>query len=238
MKASESAQQELLVLGTLDLEIGRTKRQVNALLAGAQHEAIRARLRESAVALIDARNALDDASLELERAEADLKVVEARIVKDNGQLKSTSIPSVASGIQHELATLARRKSELEDIELAILEKREVLTADFEAVQQAKAAIEAELAASEGVSQQEVMRLQSGLALQAQDRDQLIKRLPADLVAAYERKLSRGTGVGRLSGRECSACHIGLDAVAYSSISALPKDQLAECPECDAFLVRA
>ncbi|MDE2386310.1 MAG: hypothetical protein KGL77_01250 [Actinomycetales bacterium] len=238
MKANETAQQELLVLGTLDLEIGRTKRVVSNLMAGAQHEEIRSRLREAAVALIDARNAFDDASLELERAEADLKVVEARIVKDNAQLKSTSIPSVATGIQHELATLARRKSELEDIEIAILEKREVLTAEFEAVQKRKAEIEAELAASESVTQQEVMKLQSGLALQAQDRNQLIGRLPADLVAAYERKLDRGTGVGRLSGRECSACHIGLDAVAYSAISALPKDELAECPECDAFLVRA
>lgn len=238
MKASEMAQSELLVLGNLDVEIGRTKRLVGNLKSGAQHEAIRVRLREAAVALIDARNLLDDASLELERAEADLKVVEARIVKDNAQLKSTSIPSVATGIQHELATLNRRKSELEDIELAILEKREVLTTEYEVAQQAKLAIEAELASAEATTQQEVMKLQSGLALQAQDREQLIKRLPADLVAAYERKLARGAGVGRLSGRECSACHIGLDAVAYSGISALPKDTLAECPECDAFLVRS
>lgn len=237
MKANETAQQELLVLGTLDLEIGRTKRVVNNLTTGVQHEGIRTRIREAAAALIDARNALDDASLELERAEADLKVVEARIVKDNAQLKSTSIPSVATGIQHELATLARRKSELEDVELAILEKRDVLTAEFESVQQRKAAIEAELAESESITQQEVMKLQSGLALQAQDRAQLIGRLPADLLEAYERKLARGTGVGRLSGRECSACHIGLDAVAFAAISELPKDQLADCPECDAFLVR-
>ena len=81
MKATEAAQQDLLALGAIDLEIGRTKRAVAKLLSGEQHEEIRARLREIAVRLIESRNQLDDANLELERAEADLKLVDARIAK-------------------------------------------------------------------------------------------------------------------------------------------------------------
>lgn len=238
MKATEAAQQDLLALGAIDLEIGRTKRAVAKLLSGEQHEEIRARLREIAVRLIESRNQLDDANLELERAEADLKLVDARIAKDNAALKSTSIPSVATGIQHELATLARRKSELEDIELAIMERREVLEVDFANITEEKASVEIELAKAESVTEQEIIKLKSGLALQTQDRNQLISRIPSDLVEAYERKLSRGAGVGRLSGRECSACHIGIDAVAYANITGLPKEELADCPECGAFLVRS
>jgi predicted nucleic acid-binding Zn-ribbon protein len=238
MKATEAAQQDLLALGAIDIEIGRTKRAVAKLVSGEQHDEIRSRVREVAGRLIQARNQLDDASLELERAEADLKVVDARIVKDNAALKSTSIPSVATGIQHELATLARRKSELEDIEIAILEKRELLEASFAEITAEKAAVDAELSQAQSASEQEIIKLKSGLSLQGLDRDQLVARIPADLLEAYERKAGRGSGVGRLVGRECSACHIGIDAVAYAAITALAKDELAECPECSAFLVRS
>ena len=237
MKASQNQQQDLLALGAIDLEIARTQKAVAQLQSHEQYAEISNRIREVAARLLQSRNQLDDAKLELDRAEADLKVVDARIAKDNAALKSTAVPSVAAGIQHELATLARRKSELEDIEIAILERREVLEAEYAAVAAEKALVDEELSTAQKASQQEVIKLSSGLALQQQNREQVLSRLPAELVEAYKRKLSRGSGVGRLVGRECSACLIGIDAVAHSTISALPIDELADCPECGAFLVR-
>ena len=237
MKATQTQQQDLLALGAIDLEISRTKKVVAQLQSPEQHAEISGRIREIASRLLMARNQLDDAKLELDRAESDLKIVEARISKDQSALKSTSVPSIATGIQHELNTLARRKSELEDIEIAILERRESLEAEFAAISAEKAVVDAELATAHQATEQEIIKLKSGLALQLQNRDQLVSRLPEDLVASYQHKISRGSGVGRLSGRECSACHIGIDAVAHSALSAMPADELPECPECGAFLVR-
>lgn len=238
MKASQIAQQDLLFLAALDLEIGRAKRAIAAIRSGDQHEAIRAQQRDIGSRMLDARNALDNAELELQRAESDLKLVEAREKKDQQQLKSTSVPSIATGIQHELATLARRRSELEDIELAILEQREALSKTFDEISAEKATVDAELSAAQGIAEQEAMKLQSGLALQQQDREQLVGRLDEALVTAYDRKASRGIAAGRLASRECSACHIGLGAVAIGALTALPMDELPECPECGAFLVRS
>ena len=238
MQASQTQQQELLSLVAIDSEIARAKRAVAKLRSPEQHEDIMLQARELSASMLAARNALDDAELELKRTETDLKLVEAREAKDQQQLKQTSVPSIASGIQHELATLARRRSELEDVELTIMERLETLKADFDRLQAQRVELDEELAGLLKLDEQEVMRLQSGMALQAADRATMAARIPSDLLAAYDRKATRGVPVGRLVQRDCSACHIGLDAVAHSRITALPETELAECPECNAFLVRA
>ncbi len=238
MQATQTQQQELLSLVAIDGEIARAKRAVAKLRSPEQHEDIKLQARELSASMLAARNALDDAELELKRTETDLKLVEAREAKDQQQLKQTSVPSIASGIQHELATLARRRSELEDVELTIMERLEALKADFERLQAQRAGLDEELAGLLKLDEQEVMRLQSGMTLQVSDRAKMAARIPAELLAAYDRKATRGVPVGRLVQRDCSACHIGLDAVAHSRITALPETELAECPECNAFLVRA
>lgn len=237
MQATQIQQQELLSLGAIDSEIARAKRAVAKLRSPEQHEEIKEQARALSASMLAARNALDDAELELKRTETDLKLVEAREAKDQQQLKQTSVPSIASGIQHELATLARRRSELEDVELAIMEQLEILKADFDRLQAQRASLDEELAGLLKLDEQEVMRLQSGMTLQSADRATMAARIPAELLAAYERKAARGVPVGRLVQRDCSACHIGLDAVAHARISSLPENELAECPECNAFLVR-
>ena len=238
MQASQTQQQELLSLVAIDSEIARAKRAVAKLRSPEQHEDIMLQARELSASMLAARNALDDAELDLKRTETDLKLVEAREAKDQQQLKQTSVPSIATGIQHELATLARRRSELEDVELTIMERLETLKADFDRLQAQRVELDEELAGLLKLDEQEVMRLQSGMALQAADRATMAARIPSDLLAAYDRKATRGVPVGRLVQRDCSACHIGLDAVAHSRITALPETELAECPECNAFLVRA
>lgn len=237
MKANSTEQLELLNLSALDAEISRAKRSIASLQSGEQHAAQQAAIRELSSELLAARNALDEANLELSRAEADIKLVEARVAKDEAALKQTSVPSIATGIQHELATLARRKGELEDMELSILERQEVLQVAFAEVQAKRAALDAELSDLRAVDEQQAIKFQSGVALQLQDRATLVGRIPQELLAAYERKATRGVPVGRLENRNCSACHLGLDAVAYSRITGLPNDEFAECPDCGAFMVR-
>jgi hypothetical protein len=72
----------------------------------------------------------------------------------------------------------------------------------------------------------------------QKRSKTLATLDPELVSAYEQKARRGIAVGRLSGTECGACRLSLTATYFSELSSLPSDELPECPNCQAFLVRS
>jgi predicted nucleic acid-binding Zn-ribbon protein len=237
MKATENQQADLLSLANLDLQIARSKAAIKNLSTGAQFAELREAQRGLAAKLIDARNALDTVELELKRSETDLKLVEDRIAKDQVRLNSTNNPKDAQGIQSELESLARRKSDLEDIELAILDQQESAKAVFATVAVDKAAVDDELSKGEDSNEAEIMKLRSGLDLLTNDRAQQAARISSDLIELYDKKASRGVPVARLLGRECGACRISLGATAFNEVESLARDEIATCPECQAILVR-
>lgn len=237
MKASESQQAELLALANLDLEITKAKNSLAVLAAAEAFSALRAEQRNAAAALIEARNSLDSVELELTRAEADLNLVEQRIEKDKVRINQTSSAKDAQGIQSELDTLAKRKSELEDLELAILERKEQNEAAYTTVLADKQIIDEELASKEAANEAEIMKLRSGLDLSTNQRNQQEARIDVELIELYAKKASRGVAVGRLLGRECGACRMTIGATALVEISNQPRDEIATCPDCQAILIR-
>lgn len=237
MKATANQQSDLLSLGNLDLEIKRSKLSIASLSDGSRFSQIREQQRLKASALIDARNTLDSVELELKRAEEDLNLVEQRIAKDNQRLNQTSSSKDAQGIQSELETLQKRKSDLEDIELAVLERKEQAEAELALVLQDKQAIDDEVSKLEGDSEAELLKLRSGLDLQVQQRAQQAALIDPELLEFYEKKAVRGVAVGRLLNRECGACRISIGATALAEIQSQPADEIATCPECQAILIR-
>lgn len=237
MKATEAQQTGLLDLATLDLEISRTKATLSNLTSGAVFTDIRAQQRDAAAALIECRNALDSVELELSRADADLKLVEQRIEKDKLRLNQTSSAKDAQGIQSELETLAKRKSELEDLELSVLERKEEAEASFKIVMAEKQVIDGDLAAKEAANEAEIMKLRSGLDLVTAQRQQQAARIDSELMEIYAKKAARGLPVGRLINRECGACRITIGATALTEILAMPRDEIVTCPDCQAILIR-
>jgi predicted nucleic acid-binding Zn-ribbon protein len=237
MKASEAQQADLLSLANLDQEISRSRAAINNLSSGSQFSELRQTQRDLAAKLINARNALDTVELELKRSETDLELVEQRIAKDVARLNTTNNAKDAQGIQSELESLKRRKSDLEDIELAILEQKEEASAAYATVSSDKLSVDEELSAGEARNEAEIMKLRSGLDLHTNERAQQASRVAADLLELYEKKASRGVPVARLVGRECGACRIGLGATALNEVESLPRDQIATCPECQAILIR-
>ncbi len=237
MKASDAQQADLLGLATLDQDIARSKAAIKNLSSGAQFSELRAAQRELAAKLINARNALDTVELELKRSETDLSLVEQRIAKDLSRLNVTTNSKDAQGIQSELESLNRRKSDLEDIELAILDEKEAAAAVFATVASDKSAIDDELSAGEARNEAEIMKLRSGLDLMTNDRAQQASRIPTELLELFEKKAARGVPAARLIGRECGACRISLGASAFNEVESLPHDEIATCPECQAILIR-
>src|SRR5690554_2734563 len=121
LKASPDIQKHLLDLQALDTklqQLGHRARNLPELVVLAQlnseAEATRATLRTE-------NGTAEDARLELSRIEADVAVVEARIKRDTERLDTaTSVKDVA-GLEQELTSLRKRRDDLEEIQLSVME---------------------------------------------------------------------------------------------------------------------
>jgi uncharacterized protein len=238
MIASLNDQKQLLALAALDVELARISNSRKQAQAEAELEAASADTLRLSDLLIDARNAVGELEMELGRAEADLELVANRINKDKQLLSSTSSAKDAQGIEHELSTLAARRSELEDTQLQIMELLESAQQEHEKLKLEKQAADERLAALEQRVASELADLGSQAEKIQTERKSVISSIDQELAAAYERKFSRGVATGRLSGRDCGACRLSITATSFEELMALPSEELAECPNCQAFLVRS
>jgi predicted nucleic acid-binding Zn-ribbon protein len=237
MIASLTDQKQLLAIAAHDVELAKISNSRKQAQAEAALEAASAETLRLSDSLIDARNAVGDLEMELARAEADLELVANRIAKDKQLLTSTSSSKDAQRIEHELATLGTRKSELEDAQLQIMELLEGAQQVHENLKQEKHLADANLAALQEKISSELADLGSLAEKVHTERKNAVSSIDQELAAAYERKYSRGVAVGRLTGRDCGACRLSITATSFEELMALPAEELAECPNCQAFLVR-
>ena len=238
MIASLSDQKLLLAIAGYDVELAKISNSRKQAQAESELEAASAETLRLSDLLIDARNSVGDLELELSRAEADLELVANRITKDKQQLSSTSSAKDAQGIEHELTTLGTRKSELEDAELQIMELLESAQQAHEKLKLEKQAADAALVSLEQKVSSELAKLASQAEVIQAERKSVVSTISQELATAYERKYTRGVAVGRLTGRDCGACRLSITATSFEEIMALPAEELAECPNCQAFLVRS
>jgi predicted nucleic acid-binding Zn-ribbon protein len=230
-------QKRLLEIVDLDLELARNSNESAKLIADTQIQAASDQALALSDQLIDARNRVGDLELELKRSELDLELVENRIAKDKQRLGTTSSAKDAQGIEHELTSLAKRKGELEETELGVMEDLENLRSELQKVVDAKAQAETNLNLLRTQTSEVSSKLADSRSQLLAKRAALVAELDSEVATSYERKASRGVAVGRLIGRECGACRLSITATNLDEILALPGDEVAECPNCQAFLVR-
>ena len=237
MKATQNQQLDLLHLHTLATEIERKRAEIVAINTGEAVSALRNRQLELANELINAHNSVESVELELKRANEDLTLVEQRVARDKARLNETASSKDAQGIQNELASLAKRQSELEDITLIVIDRQEAAKSALAEVSGRKAEVDAELAALEAAGEKEVIKLQATGTLLVQQFNELKPKIAPELIERYTKLAARTVPIGRLEGRDCGACRMTLGVSAYESIAGLPADEFATCPECSALLVR-
>ena len=238
MRAKIQDQKSLLAIAELDLEAARIAKEIAAIRKGQAIEKATEELLQIVEEFNEARRAVAELELELERNESDLKIVENRIAKDTERLASTSNAKDAQGTEHELLTLAKRKSELEDLELGTMERLESANAKLDLVQKEKQTKELQIESLKKDSESGLAELESKARDIASQRTALVARIDPALMQSYTAKSQRGTAIARLQGRDCGACRLSLTATGLEEINSLPPDDLATCPNCQAYLVRS
>jgi predicted nucleic acid-binding Zn-ribbon protein len=237
MKATSEHQSTLLELSRIDLQLRRNQKSIDEITRGDEVLAQRQLLLANSERLLVARNELDALELELVRAETDLNLVETRIAKDEQLLQQSSNQKDVQGIQSQLQALAKRRGELEDAELVLLERKDEISASLQSINVERAEIQAVLATLETQQTAGFAKLTSGQQLLLEDRARNLSQLSSELAEHYEKLFAKGVGVGRLDGLVCDACGMTLGGDSLESVRNTPADELAHCGECGAILVR-
>ena len=183
--------------------------------------------------------ALEDLDGQVAKFESEIDAVRQREDRDRSLLAAGTVDAKQlTELQHELETLERRQSSLEDSLLEVMERREELQSqqagELAEIDELQSRLtDAQRACDEARTKIDQLRHQS-----VSRRDELVAELDADLVALYERQRVRGgAGAGLLQGRRCGACRIEIDKGELARISAAAEDEVLRCPECGAILLR-
>ena len=182
-----------------------------------------------------------DLGRELSKAEGDVDQVRARAERDQKRLDAgqVSSPKELESLQHEIATLAKRQGDLEEIVLDVMERLESAqsrAAELSTQREAAEGRVTELTASRdtatGEIDAEIGQLQAQRTTQAGSLD-------AGLLALYEkiREQQGGVGAAELRQRRCGGCRLELNNIEIQRLRDLDPDEVSRCEECRRILVR-
>lgn len=237
MKASPSDQAHLLELAALDARIRHADHARRNPAQGAKVQELMAQRQSQSTVLTGLLGDRDDAKAELARIESDVVVVDARTARDAERLAATTSAKDAQGLEHEIASLAKRKSDLEDAELEMMERLESAERAVAAQEAVIAATNAEGARLSADGKAAVAESTSRFEASTRDRAAVAGHVPADLLALYDRLSVRGNGAGALHQRTCEGCRMVLSGTDLQVLRKAAEDDVVMCPECGCILVR-
>jgi predicted nucleic acid-binding Zn-ribbon protein len=241
VKASPEAQLRLLELAEIDAELTRLEHRRRGLPEHEELSRLEQRDRElrDELAVLEAQEG--DLRREQAKAEGDVEQVRTRIERDQARLDAgqVSSPRELENLQSEIESLHRRQSDLEEVVLDVMERRE----STQSRQQAATAERAQVGTDAGAA---ITRRDAALAEIAEQagkaadrRVGLVADEPADLIDLYGRLRAQHGGVGAAALRRgrCEGCHLSLNTVDLNAIRAAPADEVVRCEECRRILVR-
>ncbi|HKT56999.1 MAG TPA: C4-type zinc ribbon domain-containing protein [Microbacterium sp.] len=237
MNATPTDQRRLLDLAEIDTRMRQADHARKNPAQAARVQELLGRRQELSRELGARQGIRDDLRLELSRIEGDVSVVDARRVRDEGRLQTVTNPKDAQGLESELAALARRKSDLEDAELEIMERLEQAEAAVAEQEQVIAEVNAEGAALSAAGKTAVAEATAVYEAAERDRSAIAASVPAELVALYDRLALRGVGAALLRRQTCEGCRMVLSGTDLHAISGAAGDAVVTCPECGCILVR-
>lgn len=238
VSAPAETQARLLDLAACDLALQRVEVSLRTLPETLHIPTLEAAVDEIKGRKHEAMIEKENIQAELSRAESDVQLVESRILTDEERLVHTASAKDAQGLGHELESLRKRRSDLEDIELAIMERMEEAEATFQGLAQELATAEAALVDARSHFETKHAELVADKDAQQAAREVLVASLPADLYALYERQRERyGVGASHLRGGVSSASGVALTESDLQDIRRANPDDVILCPDSNAILVR-
>lgn len=239
-KAPASEQLRLLDLQALDSKLTQLDRRAAAVAANADIAALKEKLAAANSGLVAINTEASDTELQLKRAETDVEVVQTRIDRDQKRLDSGSgSPKDLSALQSELVSLNKRRGDLEDAELEVMERLEAVRARQAEHQRSNDELARQLADLEKTRDDEL----AGIAAERKGveaaRAELAGSFEQSLLAVYDKtRAQRGIGAARLFHGKSEGSGMQLSPGDLNEIRSAAEDDIVFCPDSGCILVRS
>ena len=189
----------------------------------------------------DAQIVVDDLTSEQDKIESDVAAVRTRRDRDQQRIDAglVSNPKDLQRMQHEMESLLRRVSDLEDEELEVMAKLEDAERTLSELRERATELDQRRVGLEDTRDRSFAEIDEALRQVEADRAPAAEGLPADLLALYDRLRAAKGGVGAaaLRARRCEGCMLTVDPAELGVIRAAADDEVLRCEECQRILVR-
>jgi len=238
LTASPEAQARLLDLQALDTKLAQLTHRAKALPQHAAIAKLQAQIDGLRIEQLERSGAREDVAIELGRIESDVAVVAARIARDTQRAQQSTSAKDAQAFEHELANLAKRQYDLEEIELTVMEKLDERETALASTLAQIDDLLAQIAVIVAERDAELVVLEGEIAGARDDRATIATSIPDDLLALYDRQRERyGVGASHLRYGVSSASGVKLLENEMAEIRAAAPDAVIMCATSEAILVR-
>jgi predicted nucleic acid-binding Zn-ribbon protein len=191
--------------------------------------------------LVAAQTEESDCAREQTKAEQDVDQVRQRAVRDQQRLDSGAVtsPKDLENLQREIASLAKRQGDLEDVVLEVMERRESAQERVAELTERVGALQGKLDDATARRDAAVEELDAEAASVTKEREVVAGSVPDDLLKLYDklREQQGGVGAAKLYQRSCQGCRQELAITELGEIRAAAPDTVVRCENCRRILVR-
>jgi predicted nucleic acid-binding Zn-ribbon protein len=239
VQADHFDQQKLLALAAEDVALAQLAHRARTLPELAAVEAAREAQRTLSDDVVRAETEVRDLDREQKRLEADVDTVRAREARDQSRIDAGASAKEITGLQHELESLKRRQSDLEDQVLELMERRETADAALATAQSGLAAAQADQEQAEKQRDDALAEIADATREHQAKRDEIAGTVPESLLSLYDRiaKQTGSTGAAHLHARRCEGCRIELYGSELAGFRNADPHTVLRCENCGRILVR-
>lgn len=171
---------------------------------------------------------------------AEATAITKRVVEIERRLYGGSVSASRelAAMAAEVQSLERRRSEVEDRLLAVMEETEPVEAALAEASKQRASLEAEQARQGDALAAAELIIEAEAEVERATRQAAAAAVPTALAERYEQLRARlgGVGAAKLNNGSCGGCHLALPSAERERLRHLAPDGIATCDQCGRILV--
>lgn len=222
---------DLLDLQEVDLQIDRLLERRRTLPELALYKDANRRRVEAEAARDEVAGRHRGTSLELDKAEGELEILEAKLSESETRLYAGGMSGRETEHKRlEVSSLRGQQEALEERVLGFLDKREALDAELAEAEKAIETARSEEQELEAVIAAAWKEIDLELGRREARKAEIVPSIPSDLLELYDtlRETKEGVAVGRFEHGSCGGCHLALSAPEQSEAREYDPPRCTHC----------